>query len=269
MPPRARPAARRAQPPTRCALLFYLVSRAGNKSSSRRRTPYSARAQNQCRNAIAAPPRLRRAQANHVVPRPRREHQRRAGRRRAGRRRQEGQDLRRGQGLADEGRRGAHRGAEAQGVGRGRRRRAGQGARGRARQGGSGPASSTFAPRHRALRWPSGRPVHTHRPPRSPPSPRRPPSPPRSPRPPSPPPSRRRRRRRPRSPSRRPSRSPRPPSPPPSRPRSPPRSPRRSPSPPRRRSRPRPRSPRREHTAHAQDRAARHRCSGGPSPRNT
>ena len=119
--------------------------------------------------------------AHHVVPRPRREHQRRAGRRRARRRRQEGQDLRRGQGLADEGRRGARRGAEAQGVGRGRRRREAGRARGRARQGGGpGPASSTFAPRHRALRWPSGRPVHTHRPPRSPPSPRKPPSPPRS-----------------------------------------------------------------------------------------
>ena len=52
---------------------------------------------------------------------------------------------------------------------------------------------------------------------------------------------------------------------PPSLPRSP-----RPPSPPRsppRRSRPRPRRPRREHTARAQDRAARHRYSGGPSPR--
>lgn len=260
-PQRARRTHAPPQPQRSAALPFDLVSRAGNKSSSRRRTPYSARAQINSADAIDAPPRPRRAspQADHVVPRPRREHQRRAGRRRARRRRQEGQDLRRGQGLADEGRRGARRGAEAQGVGRGRRRREAGRARGRARQGGPGPASSTFAPRHRALRWPSGRPVHTHRPPRSPPSPRRPPSPP------SPPPSRRRsppssrpRRSPSRSPSRRPSRRPRRPSP-----RSRPRSPR--PNPPRRRSRPRPRrpspprSPRREHTARAQERAARHR----------
>ena len=251
MPRRARRTHTPPQPQRLAARCFDLVSRAGNKSSSRRRTAVPASAQID----VATPSTLHHAvdaspQANHVVPRPRREHQRRAGRRRAGRRRQEGQDLRRGQGLADEGRRGARRGAQAQGVGRGRRRREAGRARGRARQGGPGPASSTFAPRHRALRWPSGRPVHTHRPPRSPPSPRRPPSPPRSPRPPSPPPSRPRRSRRPR----------RPPSP--RRPRSPrsrPRSPRRSPSPPRRRNRPRPRSPRREHTARAQDRAARRR----------
>ena len=199
--------------------VFDLASRAGSKSSSRRR--HRIRPRKSMRPVPPSTPHPPRAPPQAaVVPRPRREHQRSASHR-ARRRRQEGQDLRRGQGLADEGVRRPPRP---------KRKESGEGAA-------TGPPSPRpghggrsrvvdVCSRHRA-----GPAVDrfAHRPSRSPPSRGRPPSPASH--------GRRARSRagRGRSPSRRPSRAP---------------GPQGDAEPAgaaKERSRPRPRSPRREH----------------------